>query len=250
MRIPAITLLLLLAGSPAQAGSINLRWNACWGDGGVMNRTFACDTNAGSDLLVGSFVLPQDFPRVLGCQIFVDLAVAGGSLPPWWQVRNAGSCRLGGIGFSPTSPAPSAICTDWSSGQAIGGIASYTVDPFGPGSARLIAATAVATEYAADLFAGLEYSAFRLTLSHAKTVGTGACAGCDLGACIAFKFIRLTTTGLGLQLDLSSSFSDDRLVTWQGGAGVVFEPSRGALNCPLATPARPSTWGAVKGLYR
>jgi hypothetical protein len=44
--------------------------------------------------------------------------------------------------------------------------------------------------------------------------------------------------------------SDDRLTTWQGGAGVLERKSQLYLNCPLATPTINRSWGEVKALYR
>src|SRR5512134_244708 len=138
MRAPVALLLpLLLFATAAQAIPIKLRWNACWGDGGVMNRNFACDTNSQAHVLVGSFVSPVDFFDTVGNEAIVDLAVAGGSLPPWWQFRNTGSCRQTSLNLSTVLSLPSENCVDWAQGQAIGGIADYAVDPFGPGSARI-----------------------------------------------------------------------------------------------------------------
>jgi hypothetical protein len=59
--------------SPASAGALNLRWNECWGDGGVQNRVFACDRNTGSEVLVASFVPRFDFPQMTADEFVVDL---------------------------------------------------------------------------------------------------------------------------------------------------------------------------------
>lgn len=253
MRRLALFLLLLVSATVVHAGPVNLRWTDCWGDGGPMNMSFACDTNLGTHWMVGSFVSPQAVQGVNGNEISIDLAVAGGSLPPWWQFKNTGSCRPTSLSFSAVVPASAVNCRDWTGGAAVGGIAAYYVDFWGPGSARVLIAMAVPSASAADIVANQEYFSFVLSINHAKTVGTGACAGCDLGACIALKTIRLTTNNLTpvtLSPGTGSIGSDDRLVTWQGGAGVVSQPNPAYLNCPLATPARTSTWGAVKALYR
>jgi hypothetical protein len=44
--------------------------------------------------------------------------------------------------------------------------------------------------------------------------------------------------------------SDDRLATWQGGAGVISTTLGGQTSCPRATPVRNSTWSNVKSLFR
>ena len=51
-RISLANLLVIAVAYNAQAGTLNLRWNDCFGDGGVVNRMFACDTNSGSETLV------------------------------------------------------------------------------------------------------------------------------------------------------------------------------------------------------
>lgn len=241
--------LLLLAARTADAGNINLRWNACSGDGGVMNRTFACDTNAGSNVLVGSFVLPQDTqPGMNGIEIVVDLATAGATLPPWWEFKNTGACRLNSMSINFTVSPLAVQCADWAEGQAVGGILSYTT-PYGPNSARIRAGSAVPPLFD-GLFGGQEYFAFNLLLNNQKTVGTGSCSGCSLGACIDLKGLTLTNSDPrnNVQLSPGGTFLGvlGALATWQGGSGVI--SSRG--DCPAATPTSNSTWGQVKALYR
>jgi len=249
-RLSARTLLLLLLPALGSAGELNLRWNACWGDGGIMNRTFACTSNSGASVLVGSFVPPLDILQVSGLQCVVDLAVAGGSLPAWWQFKNTGTCRQSSLVYSTTPPLTAVNCVEWDS--AVGTLVSYTTDLFGPGSARVIGASA-ALPAPADLTAGQEYFAFSLIVSNQNTVGSGACAGCSLGACIGLKQITLTVPPPAGTVDLfvsNNATSDDRLATWQGGAGVLVRKSELYLNCPQATPARGRAWGEVKALYR
>jgi hypothetical protein len=252
-RFAACALALLLLPRLAVAGQINLRWSACWGDGGIMNKVFACNTNTGSNTLIGSFIPPQDLHQVSGMRCVVDLAVAGGSLPGWWQFHNAGSCRQNSLSYSIAAPPTAVNCVDWDSGQAVGSLVSYTVDLFGPGSARIVGASAAAANFLAELTAGQEYFAFSLILNNQKTVGTGACAGCEFGACLALKGIQLTVPPPANTFDLfiaSNGGSDDRLTTWQGGAGVLERKSQLYLNCPLATPTIIRSWGEVKALYR
>ena len=87
---PAPSLLLAaalawLVALPASAQNLKLRWNACGGDGGVQNRSFACDTNAGSELLVASFVLTGNIPNVVAIESRIDLGFGFGAVPmPAW----------------------------------------------------------------------------------------------------------------------------------------------------------------------
>src|SRR5882672_5689194 len=86
-------LLLAMTASASAAAGLNLRWNACFGDAGANNKISACTSNAGSQFMVGSFVLPSDLPGVSGIEIVIDVATAGSTLPAWWSFKNVGSCR-------------------------------------------------------------------------------------------------------------------------------------------------------------
>ena len=48
---------------------VNIRWDNCFADGGVMNKTFACDTNTGADLAVLSLQLDTGMAPAVGRQI-------------------------------------------------------------------------------------------------------------------------------------------------------------------------------------
>lgn len=250
IRIAAGALFLLWLPALAAAGQINLRWNACWGDGGIMNKLFACNTNAGTNTLVASFIPPQDVHQATSLDAAIDLAVAGGSVPDWWRFRASGSCRASSLNTSPAPPATAVACLDWASGAGFAAVTAYTVGFLGPSSAHISVSSLPVPSIPAELTGGQEYFAFSLLINNLKTVGTGACAGCDLGACIGLKAIQLNVSSPVGTVTLFPSASDDRLATWQGGAGVVFEKFAGYIICPLATPTRNSTWSAVKSLYR
>jgi len=86
-------------------------------------------------------------------------------------------------------------------------------------------------------------------VSNIKTVGTGACAGCQTGVCIVFNSILLNTPILANDRTLSgpSNGTDSNYCMWQGGGN----PTVGVITgCPAATPTKQRTWGAVKALYR
>lgn len=248
--VRGLLLLLVTCVTTSHAGDINLRWDHCRGDGGTMNANFACDTNAGSHRLVGSFIPNTNLVDIVGLDIVVDLGGAGDAMPAWWQFKNAGACRISSLGIALAQLDDPTSCIDWADGQAVGGITSYT-DLF-TGSVRMRITSVIPASFG-DLSTGQEYFAFLLTINHLKTVGTGSCAGCGLGACIALKGITLTNSSgytYFLGPGRGSIGSDDRLVTWQGGTGVVTRVNPDALTCLRATPARNSTWGEVKSLYR
>jgi hypothetical protein len=194
-------------------------------------------------------------------EIVVDLTTTGPALPAWWQFRNAGTCRQTSLGMGPTLPPGTANCLDWGNGQAVSGIAAYTLGVAGPATARLTAAAAVAVESVATLAAGTEYFVTQFTINHAKTVGTGACAGCSEPVCIVFNSLNVVTLDnvANQNLLLGANGTNSQFVHWQGASvqGLhlscpsPFRPCELVYSCVLAaTPTRTSTWGAVKSLYR
>ena len=249
-RLLAPLLALVLQPSLASAsnpGGVAIRWDHCYGDAGVQNKNFACDTNSGSEALVGSFVLTSDLADADGLEIVMDLAFAGPTTPSWWQIfLNSGGCRrtslVGRVVASGTN------CPDWSEGEASGGIGAYNIGIRGPNTARLVMASAVPPDRLKFLNGSSEYAAFQLLIDHAKTVGSGACEGCTTPACIVVQFLTVVTPVNANQRRLSgpANLTDSDWAAWQGGGGVVVGSKTG---CPAATPTTTRTWGAVKALY-
>ena len=244
-RLPSLcTGLLLLAASSAQAAQgVNIRWTNCLGDGGTFNRNFACNTNSGSHLLVGSFMLGQARAQISGTDAIVDIATANASLPNWWALWNAGSCRQSAMTINATIHPMAVNCVDWAQDQASVGVATYTMGSNGPTSARIRIVTGVAPANVQDLFAAEEYFAFHVTLSNAKTVGTGACAGCSVPVCLRLASIKLASplpASNNVTVSGATNGTDSNLLTWQNGSAI----------CLAATPTRTGTWGEVKSLYR
>ena len=92
--LPRLLLVASLAlAEPSWASGVNFSWDACTSEGGVQNKTFACDTNTGSDVLYGSFVLGTDQTNSIGIEATVDIHAQSTNLPDWWQFVNAGACR-------------------------------------------------------------------------------------------------------------------------------------------------------------
>src|SRR5262245_15559148 len=176
--IPAILVGLVAASPVLAAPGVAIRWDKCYGDAGVVNRNFACNTNSGTNVVIGSFLLAHDmlYPSNMEAQLCV--AAAATPLPAWWSFVNAGACRQTSLVADFVAPPDANNCPDWMSGQGAGGIGAYDVGFLGPSSARILLAAAVPAAPTVDLFGGQEYFTFRLRLANAKTVGTGACGGC------------------------------------------------------------------------
>jgi hypothetical protein len=241
-------LLLALVATTASAAGVNLRWNACPGDGGVANRNSTCASNTGSNVLVGSFLSDTDILGVTGIEVVVDLASAGASLPAWWQFNAAGSCRQTSLSVNPTISATAAACADWANGAAAGGLAAYKLGLYGPTSARIIIGFATGAQPPPDVLGGQEYFGFNANINNAKTVGTGACAGCTVPVCLVLNSINVVPGILaGHKLIGPTNGTDSNFATWQGG---VIGGSPLGTGCPAATPTRNTTWGSVKSLYR
>lgn len=245
---------------------VNLRWEACHGDGGTLNRTFACNTNSGTERLVASFELSTDFLDVVGFDAFVEVASAATTLPAWWQFYNPGTCRTTSLQMGLLPPAGSVACQDWSGGLQGGGIGLYSIGSPTANRARIHVVGGVQATDVRDLSAGVEYFAFSLEINHAKTVGSTACAGCLEPVCIAFAGIQLTTLQSTVHSELfgAASGAGTDLVTWQQGTVTEYEthfapgeqPCKfygfaSTLSCAAAvTSSRRPTWGAIKSLYR
>jgi hypothetical protein len=230
---------LLLFALTASASPLKFRWDQCFGDGGVQNKAFACNVNTGADVVVASFVPFTLLPGVADIESRVDIAFGGAAVPAWWQFFNAGTCRQGAIGLT-ASDGSGIACSDWSGGTGIGLIALVTVAP----TTVSVSVTSYIPAGTADLAAGQEYFAYSLRVNHTKTVGATSCAGCSVPACLGMQYIEFDLETTHSFFTLSPDVSDTQwLAFWQGGPA-------GGTSCIRLTPARTTTWSAVKSLYR
>jgi hypothetical protein len=233
MRPPilASAVLLLLVTVPAQGSGINAFWNNC-GTSGASMRTFACNTNVGTNDIVASFEIDNDLADLTGAIGVIDLCLGGVTLAPWWQY-NAGSCREGALTAVAVDVGGPSTCSDVWQGQA-GTTLSYQVGYSGWDSARIVVWTLLGQPLPASL--GTEYHAFTVRIRNNDTVG--GCAGCSYPACIVLNEIRLTTANSG-DLVLVNALNSNYLM-WQNYV----------LNCPFIVPVQNRTWGQLKSSYR
>jgi hypothetical protein len=238
--------LLALSASVASAAGINFGWGDCGADPLTANKNFACNSNTlTGGRLVGSFIPPAGTTGISGEEIVIDLQSASSVLPTWWQFKNVGTCRQTAFtvnadfttGASPT-------CNDYWVGQASGGFTQFdpNVVVGQTNRARIKVLYAVPPSLAGPVDENLEYGAFNLNISGAKTVGAGACVGCADPVCLVLNEIRLTQA-VGLPNYRLQSPALRNYATWQGGA-------IGVGGCPAVVPAQNRTWGSVKSLYR
>src|SRR5262249_45492996 len=147
--------------------------------------------NAGAEQLVGSFALFNAVPDATGSDIVIDIITGypfpSGSLPAWWMFRNDGTCRLSALSVSFEAEDTNVTCQDWGGGVQVGLIGAYRTDQPFPGRARLTISTALPADRPKSLTSGVEYYSFTLRISHVKTVGAGACGGCDVPMTVFFR---------------------------------------------------------------
>ena len=234
--------LLALTATVASAAGINLYWNDC-SVAGVTNKTFNCASNAGSNTMTVSFDPPPGLSSVNGLDMIIDIQSTSNPMTQWWFFKNTGTCRLASLGANTVFS--SANCTEpWASAGS-GNISAY-LNNFGgdPKRARLAGTVSVGGPLAGPVSPGTEYYALNITINNAKTVGTGACAGCADPTCLVLNDLLISqpagTQGGSPKVTnpLTSNF-----ITWQGGA-------IGGSGCPGATPTVNRTWGQVKSIYR
>lgn len=243
---------------------LNLTWDQCHGDGGTSNRMFACNTNAGVHRLVTSFVVDQQIQNVNAMEIYVHIASESPTLPQWWSLRNAGTCRPSSLSFStiPTNPS-STVCFDWTNGNGASGIGFYNIGVAGANTVKMAAVAAVPAGLGIVVDPGVQYFTGAFQINNAKTVGTGACSGCQIPVCLVYSYMRLFVesqpSGPYRVLNTPANTPNSQVATWQSGQVVGLQP-----NCDPVTgvcspsfvcstqpvDSRRSTWGAVKSLYR
>src|SRR5437016_2064419 len=68
------------------AEGLNLSWDDC-GVAGAPLRTFACNTNSGSDLLVASAQPPANMDSICGFSATIRVSSTMPVVPDWWKFR-------------------------------------------------------------------------------------------------------------------------------------------------------------------
>jgi hypothetical protein len=220
----------------ASAAGLNLAWNDC-GSFGTPAHTFACDTNAGTHVLVASLVAPPGVSSCVAAECVLDIIVAAPALSPWWNLCPNG-CRMNRA-FTSFAFGDLASCLDPWSGQALG-ISDFSTNPAGdghpqPNRERVRAVCAVPEAAALPMVQDLEYYVFELVITNAKTVGTGSCAGCQVQANFELVSTRITQPTPLPYVDITQPNQPN---------------SNLAVMQDATVPVRNRTWGAIKSTYR
>jgi hypothetical protein len=269
-------ILLAVTATAALAGSIDLVWNdyygysngtfvtkwACWNDFGKVNGPAnpaptnydsPCDVSSEADPeavgMMCSFQLTANMPDFFGTTSVLDGQVGTTDLPLWWEMYNSGSCRPTSLtsdadftGGGVTAKAYKKGCLDPYAGGAQGGVIAYQSPMFpvtpafksslaGPSSFRIKVAYALTGT--SNVLAANEYYGAGLKINFLKTITPPFCAGCLEPGAITLN--EILVDGVTSSERITTSVHNNHL-QWHGG------------NFP--TPARNSTWGQVKSLYR
>lgn len=240
-----LTGVLLALAAPAFAvPGLNLAWEECKGTGGTVLKTFACTTSPTTFIAnaVGSVVAPAGGLAALNsAEVVVDIAIAGGSVPPWWDFGVAPSCRpANGISLDYLNPI-GATCRDYFNEFAnppSGGQSYQNPGPVGPNHTQINGVVAVDATTTAPINAGTEFIVFTLRI---RGTNTASCAGCTTPASLHLNRAVLAQSGgnPGVTVDGPATM-DSNCIKWQDET----------VPCGGVVPVRNQTWGGLKSMYR
>jgi len=226
----------------AEDGGLYLAWDDCRGGFGIATKTFACNTNSGSHLLVASFRAPAGVSSLAGFEEVIEVSGdVGGVLPQWWRVEPLTGCRAGAatatgsnLGFGCSEVGATTPCQ----------IFEYPAPGGLPHKERIrIEGTA-----SGSLVAGEEYSLFGLQIGHGKTTSPGSCAGCSRPVALVLQSLRLRQqVSPDLVMNVTSG-SGGAVAYWQGppaGFSITDVPAALAGADWLAPPAPNPAHGPV-----
>lgn len=216
----------VVQGGIAEPPDMNIAWDQC-GVGGASFKNFACDSNTGSSVIVVSFAPLQSLDVELVDTDVLMQTQGGAALPSWWAL-GAGGCRSGAMVLS-SDRGGDAGCAELVGNQVFGW--TFIPDWAGPGTGRIMVEIGPGAP-GVTVSAGVEYFGFKIVLNHTKSVGTDSCGGCSTQMSIRLGTVVVSYAD-GRQDELAQPIRQDTIVLQSG-----------------TTPARTSTWGQIKALYR
>lgn len=247
----ALAALLALGALPGAARDARadeglfLTWDDCE-PGGTHDEAFDCGSNGVTLSLYCAFsTAVTTGADVLSLEAVVDVQHSLATLPDWWRMSaGGGECRSGQLLASADFTANNSCADPWS-GLAAAEVQGYVYgEPHGlPSQVRIKVVSGVKSANARTLVAGVQYYGMKLLLSTDRSGGSFACAGCSAPACLVLNSILVRrlpgSPGGDLFLTIPGPGNANR-ATWRGGAGA---------DC-VQVPARRTTWGSIKSLYR
>ena len=210
----ALVALLLVCGPGSACAWVVISWNDCTWGGGLVERRFSCDTNAGFHDLVVVFGPDVDV-TVKAIQLEIGIIAADDSLPRWWDFGAFNGCRYGAIEISTdfgNPPHEAGICRDiwW-------GVWGEATTSFRRANARvgILQVDLSAQPEGVTLRAGSLNYLCRVWIHNKRTIegppGSRVCSGCDRGVCITVQRVTLVKLDGSEIVDWGSGFAG-----WQG----------------------------------
>jgi len=237
-----MTLLFVLAASPATAQGFNLSWDDC-GLFGPQTKTFACNSDVGAPFVMsGSFYAPVDIEHFVGVLVEIGLR-SDGPFSDWWRFGYP-PCRSG---VSLQLQGPNTLSCANPYGGPITTAFSYDSDPTYGGCLTLTVSTDPGA--ATALVPGEQYEAFRVLVPR---TGTSSCSpACQRQTCIQINSFRLLQSSGAGDVDVTNP-GDRGFVYWQ--SAVIGCPTTGGPSpigsCDRPTSPQRSSWGMIRQLYR
>jgi hypothetical protein len=236
-RLAIAALLALTLGRPAGAAEALLAWDDCRGGRGESLRSFACNSDGGSQTLVVSVTAPPGMGMWTGFEIITLFDFGTSTRPAWWELRNGpslpGSCRNGTVSVNVASEGLTG-CEDPYQGIGMGGIGSYY--PVG-GNSRTALKTVFAVPMGSEapLTANREYFVQKIVITNAHT---SSCGGCAVPVCISIESVKVGQPYRAPGGDVIVVPQDRGSVSWQAAG-----------TCGASRSKRTS-WSNVKSIYR
>lgn len=239
---------LLAAGaSSAVAGGVAMSWGdyCSLSDGGPWLLTWTCRSDTFASVrMTCSFKPDRSHPDLIGLSAHLEGMSEADPVTDWWRF-GAGGCREGALTLSTDGSAMmggAEACIDPWAGLATGTLGDWGVDGYHIWTtATCTLAKPVAIE------AGIKYFACQFRVDASKTV-SGECWGCLVPSLFGLRSIELHFAGGEEPEVLDWPFPGDaRCLNYQATTIEI-----GYWGCSVGpiVPARNSTWGQIKSLYR
>ena len=226
--------LLAFGATASMAQGYNLSFDNC-GTAGTSTVAINCASNTGATIIAVASVFPYwAMNTFAAASCIIDVQVAGGVLPPWWQT-NTGQCRANAIRMSFDPINNNSNCPDIWAGHANLQVTAIQQGVNGPDRVRINGVAAFPAGSEIPIATGTELWVCRIAINMA---GTTTCAGCSQPAQIVLNQISLQDPNQPAKY--VSNPANNACIGISGG-----QP----LCAGGATPAQNRTWGAVKGLY-
>jgi hypothetical protein len=240
-----LAVLTLLGPRESSGGGFNIGWNDC-GNNGVEARSFACNTESGTNVFYISAMPDQPIAQLVAVDAQMSVYSSGTSLSPWWHLESTGGCRTRSLTANFNFTAGPYTCEDPWGGVAMGGIAWLYFDLNAGSRARLRVVCAIQPSAAITVNTGSEYYMCSIAINNSGATSS-SCGGCGDAVCLVLDQVVLGQPSSDISvaptlpdLVLTSPLFRQK-ITWQSG-------STGSQCAAINTPKQ-STWGKLKSLY-